>query len=270
MSLSASVIGAGLPPRSGGGTLDPKPQDDLNRCTTGCDSVPDFHPTIRSDNPDPRVACALLLDTSSSMSGAAIDELNRGYAALCESLAEDPLARNRTEIAVITFGGTAQLAVGFTEARYLEPSTFTAQGMTPMGAALELGLGELLARKQAYREAGLEYFRPWLFMISDGEPTDGERFTAAAGRVREVEAQKGVAVFAVGIKDANMETLATLSNVREPKMLDGLKFIELFQWLSASMMVVSQSVPGASDADIAQQDSEEQLALPPADGWAHP
>lgn len=228
----------------------------------------DFSPAVKHDNRDPRVACALLLDTSSSMSGAPIAALNAGYDALREALAEDPLARKRTEIAVITFGGTAQLAAPFTEGRDLAPMTFSATGGTPMGGALELGLDQLLARKQTYKDAGLEYFRPWLFVITDGAPTDTSQFTAAAARVKQVEAQKGVTVFAVGVADADRSTLAKLSDAREPLSLDGLKFIELFEWLSASMSVVSQSSPGVSDTQIASKEQEEQTPLPSPKGWA--
>lgn len=223
----------------------------------------DFSPAVKHDNRDPRVACALLLDTSGSMSGAPIEQLNKGYEALRESLAEDPLARKRTEIAVITFGGTERLAVPFTEGRDLGPTTFSADGGTPMGAAIDLGLDQVLARKQTYKDAGLEYYRPWMFVITDGAPTDGQRFTTAAARLREVESKKGVTVFAVGVAGADMGTLAQLSRDREPVMLDGLKFVELFLWLSASMGVVSQSTPGTSDTQIASNEQEEQVALPP-------
>ena len=128
-------------------------------------------------------------------------------------------------------------------------------------------MDQLLARKQTYKDAGLEYFRPWLFVITDGAPTDASQFTAAAARVREVEARKGVTVFAVGVEGADMRTLEQLS-AREPVGLNGLKFIELFQWLSASMSVVTQSTPGASDAAIATKEQQEQIPLPPPSGWA--
>jgi uncharacterized protein YegL len=228
----------------------------------------DFSPAVKHDNRDPRVACVLLLDTSSSMSGAPIESLNRGYDTLREALSEDPLARKRTEIGVITFGGSARLAVPFTEGRDLSAASFAAEGMTPMGAAIELGLDQLIARKQTYKDAGLEYFRPWLFVITDGAPTDGATFTTAAARAREIEAKRGVAVFPVGVAGADMTTLAQLSTTREPLMLDGLKFVELFQWLSASMSVVSQSSPGGSDEQIAANEQYEQTPLPSPGGWA--
>jgi uncharacterized protein YegL len=227
----------------------------------------DFAPTVKHDNRDPRVACVLLLDTSASMGGEPIAALNAGYDALREALSEDPLARKRVEIAVVTFGGTVDLVVPFTEGRDLPPQTFTAGGGTPMGGALDLGLDQVLARKQTYKEAGLEYFRPWLFVITDGAPTDAQQFTAAAARVRAAEGKKGVTVFGVGVTGADMATLAQISE-RQPVGLAGLEFIKMFQWLSASMAVVSQSTPGGSDAQIASNEAAEQNPLPTPAGWA--
>jgi uncharacterized protein YegL len=201
------------------------------------------------------------------MGGEPIAALNQGYEALREALSEDPLARKRTEIAVITFGGSENLAVPFTEGRDLQPMTFTANGGTPMGAALDLGLDQLTARKQTYKDAGLEYFRPWLFVITDGAPTDGARFSAAAARVRQAEQNKGVTVFGVGVPGADMGTLGQIGS-RQPLMLQGLNFIGLFEWLSARMSVVSQSSPGASDTQIAANEASEQTPLPSPAGWA--
>lgn len=63
--------------------------------------------------------------------------------------------------------------------------------------------------------------------------------------VREGEASKSFAFFAVGVAGANMDVLKQIS-VRDPLKLEGLKFRELFQWLSNSMKSVSQSVPGTA------------------------
>jgi hypothetical protein len=60
----------------------------------------DFSPRVNEDNPDPRIACALLLDTSYSMSGKPIEQLNRGFGLFCEEIKKDELAQKRAEIAV--------------------------------------------------------------------------------------------------------------------------------------------------------------------------
>ncbi len=228
-----------------------------------------FAPRVNADNPDPRIACALLLDTSSSMSGEPIDLLNRGFELFCDEIKKDDLARKRAEIMVITFGGVARVEIPFIEGRDLQRRRLTADGVTPMGAALNLALDQLAGQKQAYKQAGLEYYRPWLFVLTDGAPTDGQVFTAAAARVRDAEAAKGVSVFAIGVgSGADLERLKDLSAKRVPVMLDGLSFAEFFSWLSASLSAASTSDAfGSSDTALASAETTEQIALPPA-GWA--
>jgi uncharacterized protein YegL len=230
----------------------------------------DFNPRVNDRNPDPRIACALLLDTSSSMSGDPITQLNQGFALFCDEIKQDDLAKKRAEVTVITFDSSARVEIPFTEGRDLQPRHLTASGSTSMGAALNLALDELTAQKKAYRDAGLEYYRPWLFVLTDGEPTDGQVFSSAAARVREAEAAKGVSVFAIGIGSAaNLGRLKELSGRRDPVQMDGLSFREFFKWLSASLSAASASNAFASsDAGVAQAETTEQIPLPAATGWA--
>jgi uncharacterized protein YegL len=62
--------------------------------------------------------------------------------------------------------------------------------------------------------------------------------------VREGEASKQFAFFAIGVKGANMDVLRQISSAREPLSLDGMKFRELFKWLSSSLGSVSKSTVG--------------------------
>jgi uncharacterized protein YegL len=193
-----------------------------------------------AENPEPRCPCILLLDTSGSMQGNPIRELNSGLVTFKDELFADALAAKRVEVSIITFG-PAQNLVEFQTAENFYPPVLEAGGDTPIGSAIELALQSLEQRKISYRDNGISYFRPWIFLITDGGPTDN--WQIAATRLREGEQQKAFAFFAVGVDGANMDILKQLS-VREPIKLQGLKFRELFQWLSSSMKSVSQSVPG--------------------------
>lgn len=205
-----------------------------------------------ASNPEPRCPCVLLLDVSGSMNGAPIAELNAGLATFRDELAEDALATKRVEVAIVTFGPT-KVETPFTGASAFEPPTLVAQGDTPMGAAIQQGIELVRDRKQEYRANGISYYRPWIFLITDGAPTDDWQSAAAA--VREGEAAKAFAFFAIGVRGANMQILGQIS-VREPLSLEALRFRQLFSWLSSSLRSVSRSAPGA----------EVPLATPK--GWA--
>jgi uncharacterized protein YegL len=199
--------------------------------------LPPADAQIFAENPTDRVSCLLLLDTSASMRGAPIEELNRGLASFCEDLAADSKARMGVDVAIITFG-PVRVVQDFSTAGDFTPPTLTAEGDTPMGAAIEKALALTKARKESYRANGIHYYRPWIFMITDGAPTDA--WEPAALKLTQAEGGKSVLFYAVGVEGANLGILKKLS-VREPLTLQGLNFRSLFQWLSGSMKRVSQS-----------------------------
>ncbi|MDB6080250.1 MAG: hypothetical protein JWO82_3997 [Akkermansiaceae bacterium] len=199
-----------------------------------------FETSDFASNPEPRCPCVLLLDVSGSMGGPPIDELNAGLAVFKEELESDSLAMKRVEVGIVTFG-PVKVELPMTGASAFYPPALQAQGDTPLGAAILEALDMVQSRKQDYRSNGISYYRPWIFLITDGTPTDD--WQAAAATIREGEASKKFAFFAIGVKGANMEILRQIS-VREPLSLEGLKFRELFRWLSSSLGSVSHSTPG--------------------------
>jgi uncharacterized protein YegL len=209
-----------------------------------------------AENPEPRCPCVLVLDTSASMQGEPIEALNRGLMTFRDNLLKDPMARRRVEVAVVAFDNEIRVEQDFVTPERFEPPRLTAQGQTFMGGAIQKALDLIQARKEQYRRNGVAYYRPWAFLITDGEP-QGEPESvvqSAAQRLKNDEAAKRVAFFAVGVEGANMEKLASLV-VRTPVKLQGLNFAEMFVWLSRSMEAVAQSR------------TDEQVALPPP-GWA--
>jgi uncharacterized protein YegL len=160
------------------------------------------------DNPEPRCACLLLLDNSGSMRGNPIFELNEGLKVFHEELAADNLASKRVEVGIVTFG-PVKMETDFISAQSFTPPTLSVAGDTPMGEAIETGLNMLQSRKDAYKANGISYYRPWVFLITDGGPTDS--WQKAAQLVREGEQSKQFTFYAVGVEGANFDVLRQIA-----------------------------------------------------------
>jgi uncharacterized protein YegL len=221
-----------------------------------------------ADNPEPRCPVILVLDTSGSMKGKPIDQLNEAIRTFQKELKADTLASLRVEVAVVSFGGGVRAMdvtgegekIGFeAEQAFITADSFAAPelkagGGTPMGEAITKSLELLRNRKAIYKQNDADYFRPWLFLITDGKPTD--QWKQAAEQVRQEEGRKGLLFFGIGVEGADMEKLDRFTaEGRPPLKLRGLAFNELFQWLSKSLAAVAHSQIG------------EQVPLPPV-GWA--
>jgi uncharacterized protein YegL len=193
-----------------------------------------------ANNPESRCPCLLLLDTSGSMGGMPIQQLNEGVLTLKSELVNDALASKRVEVAMVTFGPVS-LQSDFSTVDNFFPQPLSAEGDTPIGAAVTMGIDMIAKRKQVYKENGVGYYKPWIILITDGAPTDN--WSHAAQLVKEGEEKNAFAFFAIGVEGASMDTLSKLS-VRTPIKLKGLMFREFFLWLSSSMKMVSSKNPG--------------------------
>lgn len=185
-----------------------------------------------------RVPIILLLDTSGSMGEPVevvdakgvpsevkpIDELNAELGNWAAELQGNAHLRYRAEIAVITFGsgGVKTLDLGsggpFTPAAQFKPPRLHAGGVTPMLEAIDDAIQLAEERKRQLDAADIDRFRPLLFMMSDGGPTDRsgnaldsgdcETITAELAQLQET---KRLAFFTVGVAGCDAELLTGLS-----------------------------------------------------------
>ncbi|MBR5482437.1 MAG: VWA domain-containing protein [Alphaproteobacteria bacterium] len=200
-----------------------------------------------ADNANERTPCVLVLDCSGSMRGEPIKQLNIGLKALEKELKEDIDASSRVQLLIIKAFGKDEIEIS---ADWIDAMNFTAPemvagGLTPLGKAMETALKKIEEQKDLYDNCGITSKRPWIFLISDGEPTDYD-WESIAKKCCEAQEHKKVIVHTVGTEGANLDKLGKFSVIK-PKRLSGLKFTEFFLWLSRSVSCISIAAPNASD-----------------------
>ena len=189
------------------------------------------------------LACVLLLDTSGSMNEkgsmdvSPIDSLNKAINDFKELTAKDELAQKRVDIAVIEFNTTARIIQDFTPLPQFHPINLTASGLTAMGEGINLAIDKVKERNKFYHSIGTPCFRPWIFMITDGAATDD--LSIARQRIIDEENKKRLKFWAIGVPGFNVTELKSLTE--RCIALDKAEFSGIFNWLSESMVIISDS-----------------------------
>ena len=202
----------------------------------------DQMPQLPVNTGEKHIACVVLVDTSGSMVGASIRELNEGLKELARALQEDVTASGCADVAVVSFNSTVSTVVPFCPAYSFNPPELTASGMTAMNEAIITGLDILEERKMLYRQYGTPYFRPWMFLLTDGAPTDSIYESAALQRIQEAIQEKKVTFWPMGIGEgADINRLKKYANGGAVFKATASQFKEAFVWLSNSMSVIGNS-----------------------------
>lgn len=209
------------------------------------------------ENYEQKCLCVLVLDVSGSMSGDPIDQLNQGLKDFQKELQNDFVAAQRIEVAIVTFGSTVNTVVQPKLSADFEMPTLNTSGSTKMVDGVRAAINIVEERKNWYKSTGQTYYRPWIMLITDGEPDRDQDVVGLSSEINNKIDSKGFSFYAVGVEGYNHSKLSQICHHSTPPLpLKGLAFKELFKWLSASISMVSKSIEG------------EQLQLPPAGGWA--
>lgn len=202
-----------------------------------------------TDNSNARLPICLALDTSGSMDGAKLKELNAAVRWFFNEVRKDEMAAMTAEIATVSFGGEVRQLTEISGIERQQVPSFSASGGTPIGEAVIKCLDLLDQAKREYKELGVDYFQPWLVLMTDGTPTDD--IAKAVERCQQEIKNKKLTVIPIAIgADADIPTLARFSKPGFPPLRLGSTLLkEFFAWLAKSIQQTSLSNPGDSDAD---------------------
>ena len=186
-----------------------------------------------------RLPVYLLVETSGSMMGEAIESVRNGLQMLVSALRQDPYALETAYLSVITFDSKARQVTPLTELMNFQLPTIEASGLTSMGEALSL-LTDCINREVQKGSAEIKGdWKPVVFLLSDGVPTDN--LQKGINALKTVKTGTFVACAAGAGADTNVLKQITESVV-SLDTADANSIKAFFKWVSASISVSSQKV----------------------------
>ena len=198
-----------------------------------------------AQNFEQKCLVVLVLDVSGSMTiEHRIDELNKGLQEFYEDITNDETTSQRLEISIITFNHIVKTIQEPALVENFKMPLLVATGSTAMVNAVNDAIEKVEARKKWYKETGQAYYRPWIILMTDGEPDDDQDVDGLAARIKQETAGKHFQFMPIGVGDANMSVLKKIEGNIPAAKLQGTRFMSFFQWLSASMSTITSSQEG--------------------------
>lgn len=194
-----------------------------------------------------RLPICFCLDTSGSMMGQPIEQLNMGLQNFVSSLKSSD-SGSAMDLAIITFGSSVEIVVPFGKMGRTLPTIQASTTLTPIGEGVLTALELLDVRKEGYKEMGIKYYQPWIVVITDGAPQGPNsmaNYNSAVKACNELESNDKLVVFNIGVGNSvDYEQLKRLSVKRdEPISISYGDFGKLFEFLgSSSSSVVSSGM----------------------------
>jgi len=178
----------------------------------------------------------IMADTSGSMSiEGKIASLNQSLRDMIKSFSEEGRTRAEIHVAVITFGGSAQVHLPLTPAHQINQiDELIATGGTPLGEACLLAK-DLIENKEIISSRA---YRPVIILLSDGNPTDN--YSSAFNELINSERANKATRLALSIgADADDSVLNDFNNDLEAPLFYAKNASDIHRFFRAVTMSVS-------------------------------
>jgi uncharacterized protein YegL len=200
----------------------------------------------------------LLLDCSSSMQGTKIVQVNEGAALVHQGLQGDPRSLDTVRMCAITAYKLDPVPV-----KNFTPPSLTANGETALGEALALLLTSLDIEVLKNLPGQKDDYKPLVFLLTDGQPTDSWQAQAREVRQRIKARMLNVIALAIG-DDADRDVLREITDiVLALPVVKSDDIIKYFEWLTVGIIKTSQSYHIEEKSVQGQLPEMEMPALPP-------
>jgi uncharacterized protein YegL len=212
--------------------------------------------SAREINYEQKTICCLVVDVSASMADKPIQALNQGLQDFYGDISEKSASANRIEVAIVRFSNVVEVVLQPVLVAEFSMPTLSAGGSTAMVDGVREAMRVVENRKKWYRSTAQPYLRPWIILISDGQPDKDQDIEALAIEIEKATKEKHFIFLPIGVQGADMQVLTKISGFIQdtdeartwirlsPMKLDELRFHDFFKWVSASMHQYSASQRG--------------------------
>jgi uncharacterized protein YegL len=219
-----------------------------------------------AENFEEKTLCVIVLDDSYSMSGKPVEQLNKALAEFKDDIENDMKLSMGLEIAIVKFGSDAETIQQPTLVNGIKnmPILSGDSGLTSLKAGVRKAISIVEDRKSHYKQTKQPYKRPWIVLLTDGAPTDGN-IDELADEIEQLTKNGSFMFLPIGVDGADMQVLNQIAgyvkkgNGKWDKTsalsMESAKFSEFFEWLSASMSIYHNSKDG------------EAISMPDPSGW---
>lgn len=202
-------------------------------------------------NKDQKCPVVIVLDTSGSMNGTPIDELNKALLTLKEDILCDPTLTQRLEVGIVCFDDDARVERGIDLITLdTEMPTLQIGGATNVVSGMNKAIELVEERKAFYKSNNEQYYRPFIVLFTDGIPTNSpEEIEELDQTIQQMSDNKKFVFIPFGVEGADMQFLAKLAaqtaderlsnKAKAWQMKDVTKFADIFAFVSSS---ISQAI----------------------------
>jgi uncharacterized protein YegL len=223
-------------------------------------------------NTDQKCPVVLLLDTSGSMGEEvngviAMNQLNDALKSLHEEILSDPILSQRLEVGIVCFDDEARVEkpIDLISAESSFPE-LQPGGTTNVVSGVNKAIEIIEERKAFYKSNNEAYYRPFIVLFTDGEPTNSDdEIETLDAQIQQMSDNKKFIFLPFGVGEADMQLLAKLAAQSADerlknkaiayKMTDATKFKEVFEFVSASIgdaIVHGGTATAQLDPNVAQ------------------
>jgi uncharacterized protein YegL len=144
----------------------------------------------------------LVVDQSASLGGSPIATINMALRELHRTVTENPAAEHSAQLGIIGFSDTARTILPLSDLQAIsEIPALEAYGSTVYSNAFELLHGEIESDVHRLKADGGTVYRPVVFFVSDGQPTDGTSWRDSYSRLMNSTRHPKIVAFGIGSAD---------------------------------------------------------------------